>query len=92
MFARNEKEETLKSYNTDFLNTSLDEIYEDISLESIKIPKKTLQESGVFNFPKIDTYHGVMLKYEGSIDKIAENEKLIYTKFLANSYHRISKD
>ena len=30
MFTKNEKEETLKSYNTDFLNTSLDEIYEDI--------------------------------------------------------------
>lgn len=70
-------------YNTDFLNTSLSEIYEPIQSDDLNL-NQTLKESSQFNFPKSGTFHGRMELYNNSN---ITNEAFV--KFLENRYYRI---
>ena len=48
----------------------------------------TLYDSGKFNFPVPETYHGRMIPYKGNINEIPSN---IYTKFTEGNYHRVKQ-
>jgi hypothetical protein len=72
--------------NTDFLNLPLYKLYAfsgDSDLGNYKM------SSGKFNFPKANTYHGNPQPYVGG-DLSQLKEKMVYTKFSANKYHRIT--
>ena len=81
LFQVDDKNKITQKINTNLLNTTLSTI--DHSVQS----DKSLKLTGAFNFPKTDSYHGRMVKYEG--DGIIAD---CFTKFSENKLHRIHRN
>jgi hypothetical protein len=76
-------------YNPSFFSTTLNTIYTPIDSDISSKLNKTLEESGKFNFPVQDTYHGHMKLLDdettgGDVDSAS------YTKFTEGKFHRIN--
>lgn len=76
------------SYNSDFYNTKLSDIYTLTTDDSFNL-NMSLGSSGRFGFPRANTYHGLMVNYSGSLSDLEKNQ--VYTKFTENKYHRLDK-
>lgn len=76
------------SYNSDFYNTKLSDIYTLTTDDSFDL-SASLGASGRFGFPRANTYHGLMGTYSGSVSELEKNQ--VYTKFTENKYHRVNQ-
>ena len=75
----------------------LNERFLGINLKNVLTPTDTsnpinldqlIGDSGKFNFPKKDTYHGRMAEHSGLITEYEGKE--VYTKFSEDKYHRVA--
>lgn len=76
------------SYNQDFYNTKLSDIYTLTTDDSFDL-SASLGASGRFGFPRANTYHGLMETYSGPVSDLEKNQ--VYTKFTENKYHRVDQ-
>ena len=90
LFERSNPQDPTSSmvYNPSFFSTTLNTIYTPIDSDISNKLNKTLEESGKFNFPVQDTYHGQMKLLDdettgGDVDSAS------YTKFTEGKFHRI---
>ena len=77
-----------KTFNDDFLRTSLSTIYTPTTDKDLEL-NKSLRETGEFNFPTPFTYHGKVNSTGGDNSSVSAGKTI--TKFTAGKYHRIMK-
>lgn len=73
--------------SSEFMNTKLSDMFEQEGQTSTDL-SKTLSETGKYNFPKKDSYHCRLDKYENSLDNV--NPEITYTKFSANKFYKVT--
>ena len=85
-YAKNE--ESAWQVNSDFLRTSLEYIYEPITVDI----KGRLGDSGKFNFPIPKTYHGRLALKTSNSQQDGTTKTQQYTKFTEGKLHKIDLD
>ena len=88
LFATDDNGKALPRWNSDFFSVKLSNMYVPTSGDNLDL-SKTLDETGSYNFPRPNTYHGRMESYTGSIDDVEDSS--VYTKLEEGKFHRISK-
>ena len=88
LFEIDDNYNALPTYNPNFLEHSLSDIYKQDQSDYNGIVDSELSKVSIFNFPKPYSYYGRMESYDGDINEIPENTQ-IYTKFTGKKYHRV---